>query len=108
MQGGVYLVTVSIVIDLGGKTIQRTVIGYKKAQNLRIHTHKNPRIDAEKGSIAKDLGHFPYLSAHRKDTSLVCGIQSCSIEYEFPSGTCLMGILRIHLKIYSPECITSQ
>ncbi len=28
-----------------------------------------------------------------------------SIEYGFPSGTRLMGILRIHLKIYLPECI---
>ncbi len=28
-----------------------------------------------------------------------------SIEYGFPSGTRLMGILRIHLNIYSPECI---
>ena len=27
-----------------------------------------------------------------------------SIEYGFPSGTRLMGILHIHLKIYSPEC----
>ena len=30
--------------------------------------------------------------------------KNLSIEYGFPSGTHLMGILRIHLMIYSPEC----
>ncbi len=30
--------------------------------------------------------------------------KNLSTEYGFPSGTRLMGILRIHLKIYSPEC----
>ncbi len=31
--------------------------------------------------------------------------KNLSIEYGFPSGNRLMGILRIHLKIYLPECI---
>ncbi len=31
-----------------------------------------------------------------------------SIEYGFPSGTRLMGILHIHLMIYSPECRIKQ
>ncbi len=30
--------------------------------------------------------------------------KNLSNEYGFPSGTRLMGILRIHLKIYLPEC----
>ena len=30
--------------------------------------------------------------------------KNLSIEYGFPNGTHLMGILRIHLKIYLPEC----
>ncbi len=30
--------------------------------------------------------------------------KNLSVEYGFPSGTRLMGILRIHLKIYLPEC----
>ncbi len=32
--------------------------------------------------------------------------KNLSIEYGFPSGTWMMGILRIHLKIYLPECTT--
>ena len=41
--------------------------------------------------------HFRVEGEHWKDLS---------IEYEFPSGTHLMGILCIHLIIYSPECIS--
>ena len=34
--------------------------------------------------------------------------KNLSIEYGFPSGTRLMGILHIHLMIYSPECSIHQ
>ncbi len=34
--------------------------------------------------------------------------KNLSIEYGFPSGTRLKGILRIHLKIFSPECMVTD
>ena len=57
------------------------------AQNSACISHSqilnNEFISERKGNIEKNL----------------------SIEYVFPSGTHFMQILRIHLMIYSPECI---